>query len=554
MKTETQELIIDHIRTSKEENAAAHGYSVEAIVTAARERQEASGHQVIRLAKGEQGDAPKDGLPDPDKWIFQSRSPSLVSFEVPPRNTITSQVGMSPFHRQLIVFLTTICSFGLVFASAETITISSATTTSEDLPNVVSESLERLARGAEEPHQLILQGDFKPTSTVRIQWWRETGLTVSGSVNLDGSALPKQTETVFIAGRNLTLENIRFVNSQGHALIVGGKSDSYEIRNCVFDRCRKGAIYVWNDPHTIESSKKRRGIIHGNRISRFNLDEAKWANDGITVFDQRVTISRNVISNSPTESNGIRAMGRDLVIERNVVREVSKDDAGGIYLWGGPHASLFRGNVVRWNRVVGASRGIYLDDGTSGVRVEENVVEDSSICAIFISGGRDNLVERNVIDRTPVFVHIDSRCLGWDSRPEYAGIAKESVARLREALNYQESASFLRDRYAEFRDLTEKNLNPETYGRPRANRVQENFSRGAKEVWELMDFSAAIKTDFHALNHLAPPRSFGQAIDLRRVSFREQFGILGWDRLQEIGIEETEQDGGGQPATRPESK
>lgn len=461
---------------------------------------------------------------------------------------------MSPFHRQLIVFLTTVWSFSLASASAATITISSSTTSSEELPKVVSECLERLARGAEEPHELVLQGDFKPTATVKIQWWRETGLTVSGTANLDGSALPKETETVFVAGRNLTVENLRFVNSQGHALIVGGKSDHYAIRNCVFDRCRKGAIHVWNDPHTIDLRKKRRGIIHGNRISRFNLDEAKWANDGITVFDQRVTISRNFISNSPTESNGIRAMGRDLVIERNVVRGVSRDDAGGIYLWGGPHASLFRGNVVRWNRVVGASRGIYLDDGTSGVRVEENIVEDSSVCAIFISGGRDNLVERNVIDRTPVFVHIDSRCLGWDSRPEYAGIAKESFARLREALKAEGAASILRDRYAGLRDLTEKNLTPETYGRPKANRVQENFVRAAKEVWELMDFSAAVKTDFRALNHLAPPRSFGQAIDLRRVNFRERFGILGWNHLQEFELEDTEQGGGVQPAARPEAK
>ncbi|MGI9444141.1 MAG: right-handed parallel beta-helix repeat-containing protein [Rubripirellula sp.] len=470
---------------------------------------------------------------------------------------MTTQNGTSLIPRSALFFVAMVWFFGLDTASAEKITISSANTSSKELTKVVAEAIDRLQKSRSgESHRLILQGEFSPLSSVKIQWWGDRELIVSGTCTLDGSALPKETETVFIAGRNLTLENLRFVNSQGHALIVGGKSDRYAIRNCVFDSCRKGAIYVWNDPHAIESSKKRRGIIHGNRISRFNLDEAKWANDGITVFDQRVTISRNFISNSPTESNGIRAMGRDLVIERNVVRDVSKDDAGGIYLWGGPHASLFRGNVVRWNRVVGASRGIYLDDGTSGVRVEENIVEDSSVCAIYISGGRDNLVERNVVDGAAVFVHLDSRCLAWDSRPEYAGIVKESVARLREALKDEESALFFRDRYAGLRDLTETNLNLETYGRPKANRVQENFVRGAKKVWELMDFSAAVKTDFRALNQLVPPRSFAQSTELVPASLREQFGFQGWDRLQEIELEETkqgEQDGAGQPATRSES-
>jgi len=55
MKTDTQESIIEHIRSLKEENAAEHGYSLEAIIASARERQEASGRLIIRLNKGESG-------------------------------------------------------------------------------------------------------------------------------------------------------------------------------------------------------------------------------------------------------------------------------------------------------------------------------------------------------------------------------------------------------------------------------------------------------------------------------------------------------------------
>lgn len=57
MKTETRESILDHIRSLKEENAAEHGFSLEAIIASARERQEASGRRIIRHTKGEKASA-----------------------------------------------------------------------------------------------------------------------------------------------------------------------------------------------------------------------------------------------------------------------------------------------------------------------------------------------------------------------------------------------------------------------------------------------------------------------------------------------------------------
>ena len=59
MTTETQESIIEHVRSLKEENAAEYGYSLEAIIASARERQESSGRRIIRLTKGEQGGTPQ---------------------------------------------------------------------------------------------------------------------------------------------------------------------------------------------------------------------------------------------------------------------------------------------------------------------------------------------------------------------------------------------------------------------------------------------------------------------------------------------------------------
>lgn len=47
--------IIEEVRSLKEANAAKHDFDVSRIIAAARQRQEASGHRIIRL--GEQGGA-----------------------------------------------------------------------------------------------------------------------------------------------------------------------------------------------------------------------------------------------------------------------------------------------------------------------------------------------------------------------------------------------------------------------------------------------------------------------------------------------------------------
>ena len=422
---------------------------------------------------------------------------------------------------------------------AETVRINSETTSSLELPKVIAKELQRLSKVAEGSHTLLLEGRFEPSESIRIHWWMDQPLRVT-SVNdsevvLDGAALPKGEETVFIAGRNISFKGIRLVNSQGHAVIVGGKSDHYKISDCVFEDCRQGGIHIWNDPHTVVADTTPRGWITHNHIARFNLDDAKWKNDGITVFDQRVIIAGNDIRDSPTQTNAIRAMGRDLVVERNRITDVSRDDSGGIYLWGGPHASVFRGNIIRHNYVKGAARGIYLDDGTSGVRVYENVVHQSTVCGLFVSGGRDNTLGRNIVDQSPVFFHLDSRCLGWDSRPDFSSQVRESLSRLQSVLNDQATGALFRKRYFGVRNLGPDELTAQTYGRPEGNRVLENFVHGVDQDWELMVFSRGVTTDFLKLNDLRTPSPWNAPKDLSKIDFKQEFGFEEDIRIQTDG-------------------
>ena len=149
------------------------------------------------------------------------------------------------------------------------------------------------------------------------------------------------------------------------------------------------------------------------------------------------------------------------------------------------------------------------------------------------------MVQRNVIDHAPVFVHIDSRCLGWDSRPDYAGIAGESVRRLREALMDSAGAKILQERYPDLQQITKEGLTMKVCGRPESNLVRENFVRSVERNWELMDFSAAIQTDFRVLNKLSEPNVIEQDEDLPQVSLRARFGFQAWDRLEQVLSEAT---------------
>ena len=184
--------------------------------------------------------------------------------------------------------------------------------------------------------------------------------------------------------------------------------------------------------------------------------------------------------------------------------------------------------------MTGASRGIYLDDGTSGAHVFENVVQNSSVCAVFISGGRDNIIRRNVVDHSPVFAHLDSRCLGWDSRPSFSKMVNESVGRLRRALMDKSSGPLLRQRYPELQNVTRESLTAEVYGRPGGNQIQNNFVRDVKANWELMDFAKEVTAEFRALNELMSPSSFDTSEKLSQISFQQRFGFRGLDRLEDV--------------------
>jgi len=129
-------------------------------------------------------------------------------------------------------------------------------------------------------------------------------------------------------------------------------------------------------------------------------------------------VSHNLIHDAP--HSAILFTGNDHVIEFNEIFKVctETDDAGAIYTgrdW------TMRGTHIRYNFIhdlvslfkkgIRAS-GIYLDDTASGTSVYGNIFYRAEQ-AVFIGGGRDNIIKNNIFIENDPAIRIDSRMVGW---------------------------------------------------------------------------------------------------------------------------------------------
>ncbi len=164
--------------------------------------------------------------------------------------------------------------------------------------------------------------------------------------------------------------------------------------------------------------------------------------------------------------SGITFAGNDNVFEFNEIYRVGLDggDLGSFYTTGGWTS---RGNVVRGNFLHHSenSNAIYADDGSSGLLVEDNLIYRTE-SGIFIGGGHDHIVRRNLVVSAPRAFHVDDR-----------GISRKYVAtdrRLRgdlDSVPYTESP--WRERYPALLSILDRDPSV-----PQGNVLTGNFAVG----------------------------------------------------------------------------
>jgi hypothetical protein len=146
---------------------------------------------------------------------------------------------------------------------------------------------------------------------------------------------------------------------------------------------------------------------------------------GVTVSGVGNRVSHNLIHDCPRF--GIVWGGNDHIFEYNEIRHCTLEtaDTGAIYSWQVDWSK--RGTIMRYNYlhdIIGFGQengkwtyptmnwGFYLDDGTCGVHLYGNIVARTILGGVHYHGGRDNIVENNIL--------IDGR----DSQVQFSGYVK----------------------------------------------------------------------------------------------------------------------------------
>jgi hypothetical protein len=173
-----------------------------------------------------------------------------------------------------------------------------------------------------------------------------------------------------------------------------------------------GIILNGGDRFTLTAGRNyvEQSEIHDyGRVTRTYTPAVKF--DGVGQI-----IRHNYIHDAP--HNALLFSGNDHLIEYNDISHVCQwaGDAGAIYTgrdWG------YRGNIIQYNFVHNIKsyfdswhtlvHGIYLDDSVSGISVIGNVIYAVDGIGIISGGGRDNIIENNVIAKCGTATGTDRR-------------------------------------------------------------------------------------------------------------------------------------------------
>lgn len=231
-------------------------------------------------------------------------------------------------------------------------------------------------------------------------------------VNLDGA-------------ENVTFDGITFTGAR--ACAVKGSGNDVTVKNCLIKNVGENAVELEGDRIIVENNEitatgKGGVILTGGDRQNLRSSENVVTNNLIHDWSQVYrtyqpaiglhgvggVCSHNEIYNSPHEA--ITYTGNNHIIEYNVIHDVvlESSDAGAIY--SGRSWSWY-GNVIRYNSIynIGSGKftpsGIYFDDALSGQKAYGNLLVNIPGNGFLIGGGRDIMVENNIIvnARTPIF-------------------------------------------------------------------------------------------------------------------------------------------------------
>ncbi len=227
--------------------------------------------------------------------------------------------------------------------------------------------------------------------------------------------------------------------------------DSHTVTACKLHDAGAGGIRIEaGDRSTLTPCNHR---VANNSIHHYSHSHLAYR-PAINAIGIGIIIEENVIHDGPHAA--IILEGNELIVSNNKISHVclETDDVGAIYMSGNP---TYRGNRIEGNYIHSLGQagrtgviGIYLDDFTSGTVVRGNVLK-AMPRGIAIGGGRDNLIENNVVVGCLAAIQADARGTTWassfftDSEWNYYQICQEAAANEAFAARYPDFVESMED-------------------------------------------------------------------------------------------------------------
>ncbi len=277
------------------------------------------------------------------------------------------------------------------------------------------------------------------------------------------------------AARDVVFTSCTFENLGNRAVVIDKDCRKCGLVGCsIHDTGEGGLVLAGGDRKTLAPGNN---FVEGCDIHHFaRLGRTYKPGVNMTGVGQRVVSCR--IHDAPHA--GILFFScNDCLIEKNEFFHLcfECDDAGAVYT--GRDWTLW-GNKIRFNlfhHITGLHRygaqGVYLDDAASGIEVRGNVFHRVQR-AMLLGGGRDLLVEDNLISHCPRSIHLDARALGWMKKAAApGGILRRRLA----AMPYKKEP--WRSRFPALRTYLRDDP-----GAPKHNRVRNNliFASGKPDI------------------------------------------------------------------------
>ena len=273
-------------------------------------------------------------------------------------------------------------------------------------------------------------------------------------------------------GHDVLLANSTIHNIGNRGVVMSGQANG--LSHMLIENTGEGGVVLsGGDRQTLKPA----GLYVDHSTIRHFGRQARTYEQGVNINGVGNRVVSNQISNAP--HSAIQFMGNDHLISQNEIYDVCKEtgDAGVIYTgkdW------TARGTVIEYNYLhdiapnieFGRTKGVYLDDQASGITVRGNLFEKVTE-AVFIGGGRDNLIEENVFLNGEFPIHLDARGISPNNDPT---TLKERL----EAVPYKQT--LYKDRYPHLASLLDDE--PE---KPKYNLAQQNLIIG--------DFKPRISKD-----------------------------------------------------------